>query len=121
LKVGYYQYEIADANGCEIIGSATVTSPNQHCGVIMPTAFSPNGDGNNDIFRPKVYDALQHYQLSIYNRWGGLVFQTNDPSIGWDGNYKGMPQDPQAFIYVCTFNNRNNERKEFRGSLVLIR
>lgn len=121
LKAGTYQYEIADTNGCALNGSASITSPFQNCLVVMPTAFSPNGDGNNDLFRPRVYDAVKQYQLSIFNRWGTIVFQTQDPQSGWDGTFKGMMQDQQAFIYVCSFYDRNNEKQEFRGSVVLVR
>jgi gliding motility-associated-like protein len=117
LKAGYYQYEIKDANGCNLDGNASITSPWQNCLVVIPTAFSPNGDGNNDVFKPKIYDAVKNYQMSVYNRWGGLVFRTSDPNAGWDG----ANNQPQAFIYVCTFNDRNNEKKEFTGSLMLLR
>lgn len=121
LKAGFYQYEVADTNGCALAGSASITSPFQNCLVVMPTAFSPNGDGNNDVFRPRIYDAVKQYTLSIFNRWGAMVYQTQDPQAGWDGSYKGMVQDQQAFIYVCTFHDRNNDLKEFRGSVVLVR
>lgn len=121
LRAGHYIFEVADTNGCSITGTANITSPFRNCLVVMPTAFSPNGDGNNDLFKPKVYDALSNYELSVYNRWGGLVFRSNDPQAGWDGYIKGVIQDQQAFIYVCSFNDRNNERKELRGSVVLLR
>lgn len=117
LKAGSYQYEIKDANGCNLSGSETITSPNQNCPVIIPSAFSPNGDGNNDVFRPRIYYAIKDYQLSVFNRWGALVFRTSDPNVGWDGANSPV----QAFIYVCTFSDMKNERKEFRGSLMLLR
>lgn len=121
LKAGSYRYEIEDAKGCGETGTASVTSPWQNCLVVMPSAFSPNGDGNNDLFRPKVYDAVTNYQLRVFNRWGSLVFQTNDPKIGWDGYYSGMPQSSQAFIYVCSFSTSRNEPKEYRGTVMLVK
>ncbi|WP_440132873.1 gliding motility-associated C-terminal domain-containing protein [Chitinophaga sancti] len=121
LKAGHYKFEVADTNGCSISGTANIASPFKRCLVVMPTAFSPNGDGNNDVFKPKLYDVLTRYELRVFNRWGGLVFSTNDPQAGWDGYIKGVIQDQQAFIYVCSFNDRNNERKELRGSVVLLR
>ncbi|SHM80205.1 gliding motility-associated C-terminal domain-containing protein [Chitinophaga sp. CF418] len=121
LKTGSYRYEIEDAKGCGETGTASVTSPWQNCLVVMPSAFSPNGDGNNDLFRPKVYDAVTNYQLKIFNRWGSLVFQTNDPKRGWDGYYSGMPQSSQAFVYVCSFNTSRNELKEYRGTVMLVK
>lgn len=121
LKAGTYHYEIEDANGCGEIGTTTITSPWQNCLVLMPSAFSPNGDGNNDYFRPKVYDAVTNYQLKIFNRWGSLVFQTNDLRSGWDGTLGGVPQASQAFIYMCTFYTSRNELKEYRGTVMLMR
>ncbi|MBW8683672.1 T9SS type B sorting domain-containing protein [Chitinophaga rhizophila] len=121
LKAGNYQYEVADANGCVDGGHTSITSPNQYCFVMMPSAFSPNGDGNNDLFRPRVYDAITDYRLSVYNRWGSLVFQTNDPKTGWDGYSHGVPQTPQAFIYVCTFTTSKSEPKSYTGSVVLVK
>lgn len=121
LKAGNYRYEIEDANGCGEAGTATVTSPWQNCLVVMPSAFSPNGDGNNDLFRPRVYDAVTNYQLKVYNRWGSLVFQTNDPRIGWDGYCSGMPQSSQAFLYVCSFKTSRNEQKEYKGTVMLVK
>ncbi len=121
LKTGNYHFEIEDANGCGEKGMAVVTSPWQNCLVVMPSAFSPNGDGNNDLFRPKVYDAVTNYQLRVFNRWGSLVFQTNDPKTGWDGYMKGRPQSSQAFVYVCSFNTSGNEPKEYRGTVMLVK
>lgn len=119
LKAGYYIYEVADANGCGISGTVSMTSPFQNCLVVLPTAFSPNGDGNNDLFRPKIFAPVTNYNMSIYNRWGGLVFQSRDPQAGWDGTLKGVLLDPQVFIYVCTFNDINNDHKELNGSVLL--
>jgi gliding motility-associated-like protein len=121
LKAGNYHFEIKDANGCGETGMASVISPWQNCLVIMPSAFSPNGDGNNDLFRPKVYDAVTNYHLMLFNRWGSLVFQTNDPKIGWDGYMKGRPQSSQAFLYVCSFNTSHNEPKEYKGTVMLVK
>lgn len=121
LKTGPYHYEVEDSHGCGQYGTTTVESPWKNCLVVMPSAFSPNGDGNNDLFRPKVYDAVTQYQLKVFNRWGGLVFQTNDPRAGWDGYSHGQPQMPQAFIYVCSFRDRNDEPKEYRGTIILTR
>ena len=121
LSPGNYRYEIKDSNGCYITGAGEIISPYQHCFVILPNAFSPNGDGNNDVFRPKVYDDIHNYQLSIYNRWGSLIFRSNDPGIGWDGSYKGSTAPPQHYVYVCTYTDRNNVPQELTGAFMLVR
>lgn len=56
----------------------------------MPNAFSPNGDGINDIYKAKNgYQSLTEFHASIYNRWGQKLYEWNDPASGWDGTYKG--------------------------------
>jgi gliding motility-associated-like protein len=121
LPPGNYQYEIKDSNGCGGTGAGEILSPYKNCLVILPTAFSPNGDGNNDVFRPKVYDDIHNYQLSIYNRWGGLVFRSNDPAIGWNGTDRGSPAMVQHYIYVCTYVDRNAAPQELKGAVMLVR
>ncbi len=121
LPAGNYRYEIKDQHGCGLSGANEITSPWEHCLVIMPSAFSPNGDGNNDIFRPKIYDQVSNFKLSVYNRWGGLIFQTNDPEKGWDGIHNGQPSLAQAYVYVCTYNDRNNQPQALQGTVTLVR
>jgi gliding motility-associated-like protein len=70
----------------------------------MPTAFSPNGDGLNDFFRPALQSVDEgDYEFLIYNRWGQLVFFTTNPSIGWDGKTNGRPADPGAYQYIVKY------------------
>lgn len=121
LSPGNYRYEIKDSNGCYMEGAGEITSPYLHCFVILPNAFSPNGDGNNDVFRPKVYDKVHSYQLSIYNRWGALIFRSNDPAAGWNGIYKGSTAPAQHYVYVCTYTDRNNVPQELTGAFMLVR
>ncbi|RTL59328.1 MAG: gliding motility-associated C-terminal domain-containing protein [Sphingobacteriales bacterium] len=66
----------------------------------MPNAFSPNGDGLNDIFRipPDVAVILQEF--AVYDRSGTKIFSTNNPEIGWDGTYKGSPKPLGTYIYI---------------------
>jgi len=66
----------------------------------LPTAFSPNGDGKNDCFGIKrLGSLLQKGELSVYNRWGELVYQTTSSSRCWDGTYKGKPADIGTYVY----------------------
>jgi len=88
---------IEDINGCK-------DTALQHLEVVLPpvlpTAFTPNGDGENDVFRVRggPFNAVI---FSIYNNWGELIFQTNDALIGWDGTYKG--NDSPLGVYTWTF------------------
>lgn len=119
LKSGYYRYEIRDRR-CSVADTVDAISPWKRCTLIMPTAFSPNRDGANDVLRPKVYDNVSNYRLRVYNRWGALVFQSADPATGWDGTYGGALQGPQTFIYICTYHDRNNEPRELKGTVTLV-
>lgn len=86
----------------------------------MPNAFTPNGDGLNDIFRiPRQSRAGIKY-FAIYNRWGQLVFRTTDPQAGWDGLIKGQAAPSGAYTYIIRGENQKG-RIEKKGSFVLIR
>lgn len=65
--------------------------------LIMPNAFTPNGDGHNDIYKAKTYQNLTDFHAYIYNRWGQKLYEWNDPAEGWDGTYQG--HDAKAGVY----------------------
>lgn len=70
----------------------------------LPTAFTPNGDGQNDLYTPIIpYGQVIRIEMQIYNRWGNLVFETEDPDINWDGTdmKSGKELDTAVFFYVC--------------------
>ncbi|MCB9169778.1 MAG: PKD domain-containing protein [Flavobacteriales bacterium] len=81
-----------------------------------PNAFSPDGDGTNDVFLPEVLGARQ-YELSIYDRWGARVFHTADPKQGWDGS----GALPDVYVYKAWLAEYSTVRKEFIGTVTLIR
>lgn len=86
----------------------------------IPNAFSPNGDGINDIF--KINDGIYaNFSILIYNRWGILVFNTEDPSQGWDGQFEGQPATSGTYLYRISFQNADNLLITKTGSFVLIR
>jgi gliding motility-associated-like protein len=68
--------------------------------VYIPNSFTPNADGNNDIFKPSLvgFDT-EEYNLQIFNRWGELVFETNDVEQGWDGTFKSS-YNSQVGVYT---------------------
>lgn len=81
-----------------------------------PAAFSPDGDGNNEIWKPSVKGARE-YQLDIFNRWGQVVFSTTDPDAGWDG--EGAL--PGIYAYKAWLTEWGPLEREYNGSFVLIR
>ncbi len=87
----------------------------------VPTAFSPNGDGNNDVLRPKALGMKSIRYFKVYNRLGQLVFETTQKDAGWDGTYKGNPQDPAAYVWMAQGETYQGELITRQGSAVLIR
>ena len=86
----------------------------------LPKAFSPNGDGKNDILFVRG-SGIVTLDLKVYNRWGEIVFETTDKGIGWDGKYKGKEQPVEAYGYVMnvTFVDGNTFFK--KGNVTLLR
>jgi len=118
---GLYWLEVKDANGCPGRDTINVLPGNCRRGLFMPNAFTPNGDGKNDVFRPSVFGVATYYELRIFNRYGELVFQTRDPLKGWDGTYKGKKHNSGTLIWHCTYQVEQLMRSTETGTLLLIR
>jgi gliding motility-associated-like protein len=105
--------------GCETIDSVTVFIVENEL-IQLPNAFSPNGDGLNDLFRlPLTVTKLNAF--SVYNRFGQLIFSTTNKRIGWDGRFKGKEQDPGTYVWMLDAYNIRGERKQLKGNIILIR
>jgi gliding motility-associated-like protein len=110
-----------DANGC--IGTDTmwvyVLEDND---IVPPTAFTPNGDGMNDVYRPLfVGVGGEVSDFVIYNRWGAQVFISSDPEIGWDGTFNGIEQEIGTYIVHVNGLNQFGEPISKTSTLVLLR
>lgn len=118
---GQYWLEVTNNNGCK--GKDSISIKPKEClkGFFMPTAFTPNNDGKNDVIKPILLGIVKQYRFTIYNRWGQVIFQTTDVSIGWDGFFKGVNQDTNVFVWVCNYQFENESPKNEKGTLVLIR
>jgi gliding motility-associated-like protein len=116
-----YWLEVKDQFGCTAKESITVSPKECMKGFYIPTAFTPNGDGKNDVFRPLLFGNVRHYSFQVYNRWGNLVFQTTNPVNGWDGVYKGTRLETNAFVWVCSYQFDGEEKRVKRGTVVVIR
>lgn len=87
----------------------------------FPSAFTPNGDGLNDTYRPVLSGEVTQYLLRIYNRKNQLVFQTTHPEEAWDGNYRGTTQPHGAYLCVIQYTLAGGERKTEKGEFLLLR
>lgn len=118
---GSYWLQVWDANNCS--GKDTVTVYPKECmnGLYVPSAFSPNGDGRNDLFRPLLFGNVKYFQFAVYNRWGEIIFQSTDLQKGWNGKVKGILQETGVFVWTCTFQLEGDPRRQEKGSITLIK
>lgn len=118
----WYYLEYRDVRGCQAFDSVLITVLSGEFYAVVPNAFSPNGDNINDMLH--VYHAgVKSLVLRVYNRWGSLIFQSRDPSTGWDGTFKGKRLDPGVFAYelYAQFFSPNVKPVKLKGSVMLLR
>jgi len=90
------------------------------CTVSFPSAFTPNGDGRNDVFKPITIGHHHIYQFKILNRYGQVVYESNEENRGWDGTLFGKPQDMDTYFWFF-FYDCNGRKMEEKGDVILIR
>lgn len=122
VENGTYKVLVTDFNNCTDSIEATVVYDNC-CKIFVPDAFTPNGDGVNDVIHVKLKGDFKLKTFSIYNRFGELVFETSNISDGWDGVYNGIRQNLSTFNYFVTgvCGNASSEEVMFKGTIQLIR
>jgi gliding motility-associated-like protein len=119
VKAGVYGIRATNAFGCK--ADTTVEVP-FICDVAdVPTAFTPNGDGKNDILLVRAGPHIKQISFRVYNRWGKLVFETNDINIGWDGKVNGHDQPMDTFGYVLSVVFATEVVVQKQGNITLIR
>ncbi len=88
----------------------------------MPNAFSPNGDGINDIYKAKEgYQSLTEFHAYIFNRWGQKLFEWSDPAEGWDGTYKGKPVKDGAYFCLVKAKGADGKTYNIKRDVNLLR
>lgn len=122
-----YCVTVTDANGCTDSECITVFVEQTDCSsageLYLPNAFSPNGDGQNDVLKVYYgnYACLKTFKLIIYNRWGEKVFETSDPAAGWDGKFRGKYPDTAVFTYFLKATLSDSQQINKKGSVSLLR
>ena len=127
--VGCYYITAYDSHGNVSQASDTICVDYQVCPVYeLPNVFTPNGDGYNDVYEPRhiQLSVIENVNMVIFNRWGNILFETEDPMIQWDGKSKQTHLDCPAgtYFYVCTvtFQGLNGqETLRLTGSITLVR
>ena len=125
-NTGDYSVQLTQQTGCVVSDTIRIQFIDciNDCGFILPTGFSPNGDNMNDKFSPVriCEDDLSQFSFGIYNRWGELLFETEDPLAYWDGTFlgKAQPLDVYLFYVNFTFDDQVSPQT-ITGNVTLIR
>jgi gliding motility-associated-like protein len=119
----YLTYTIAVKNaiGCSASDAIVVRIFKTGPSIFVPNAFTPNNDGINDVLRPILAGFKRLDYFMVYNRFGQLLYQTQRPGEGWDGTFKGMPQDSNTFVYMVQAVDYTGLVVQQKGSFILIR
>ena len=112
--------QITDGYNCSATDSIQI-NPENCCEVYFPSAFTPNGDGKNDIFRPVTQG---HQSISLFvvkNRWGQQVYEGLNDRWGWDGTFAGVAQDMGVYFYYIKYKCTDGKYYEEKGEVMLVR
>jgi gliding motility-associated-like protein len=119
-KDALYTVTITDENGCTASDNIFIKvfgNPE----VYVPNSFTPNGDGKNDVLKPLGFGLKKILYFKIFNRYGQLVFETNNLGTGWDGIFKGKAQPSGTYTYMVKVINYRDWPVEQKGTVILIR
>jgi gliding motility-associated-like protein len=121
-----YTLTATDARGCTGSDSIILIALCNKKSIYIPNTFSPNNDGVNDYFFPRANGSVLVKSMTIFNRWGQIVydkrnFYANGSANGWDGKYNNVLQKPDVYVYILKLVCANNESFTQRGNITLIR
>jgi gliding motility-associated-like protein len=127
LVAGTYPITIYNAARCAVNTIQFTVPPKSGCDTIhaiyVPSAFTPNGDGKNDILEPlgNPLGKVVRFVFRVYNRSGQVVFESRTPGKGWDGKYKGIQQPSATYVWVFQGTATDGKPVNYKGTTVLIR
>jgi gliding motility-associated-like protein len=122
-----YIIKIVSEEGCETTDTllvriaASAASSNLKSGIYVPKAWSPDINGHNDLLAPLCVNIKRIIYFRIFNRWGQLVFETNQMKQGWNGIFKGKPQVSDAYTWALEALGEDDKHYRLNGSSLLIR
>ncbi len=116
-----FKFVVTDVNSCYSSTSTYVICILPDHTLDVPSAFTPNDDGVNDVVYADGWGVEKLLHFRIFNRWGELIFETDDIKVGWNGNYKGSPQPNDSYVYQVDAVFYGGETKTKTGSITLIR
>jgi gliding motility-associated-like protein len=116
-----YTLTVTDEDGC--VGTTQITIHVGHDKALyVPNVFSPNGDGINDIFQVYTYaNGIRNFTLRIHDRWGQLIFESNDVAAAWNGNFNGRELNPGNYVYTLHIIYLDGDSYKKQGTITLLR
>jgi len=116
-----YKVTATNSTGCFGVDYILVRVYKSKPDILVPSAFTPNGDGKNDIIRPILLGISKLNYFRVYNRWGQLLFNTSEFNKGWDGNINGAAQQSGTYVYMTEGVDYLGNTIFRKGTIVLIR
>ncbi len=113
-------YGVTISDGCTSVNDRVFYRMISCCDVFVPNIFTPNSDGLNDRFMTYSNCEFPRYRFSVFNRWGALVFRTEDQRTGWDGYFKGESAQEGVYVWMLEYNDGIDDRV-LSGDVTLIR
>jgi gliding motility-associated-like protein len=116
---------IGTDNGCRVVDTLLVlvptASPDLKSDIFVPKAWSPNKDGHNDKLRPLTVNIKEIYYFRIFDRWGQLLFETNEIGKGWDGIFNGKQQVQDVYTWTLEAMGEDGKHYKRSGNSILLR
>ncbi|RYY99902.1 MAG: PKD domain-containing protein, partial [Chitinophagaceae bacterium] len=121
-----YSVTVTTPYGCSASDTLQITAFCKETQVFLPNAFTPDGDGVNDVFMVQGTGIARVKTFRVFNRWGELVFErnainANDPTAGWDGRVRGVPASPDVYVYTVEVLCENNIPFTYKGNVTLLK
>jgi gliding motility-associated-like protein len=121
-----YFVSVASDFGCPAGDSVTIHIFCDRSQLFIPNTFTPNGDGQNDVFYPRGSGVQTIKYMRIYNRWGELLFErqnfdVNDANAAWDGSFRGNKAKPDVYVYIIDAICETGEPINIKGDVTIIR
>ena len=118
---GRYPVTLVVRNQWACVDTVTkIITVDEDFALYIPNVFTPNEDNRNEEFLP-VGRGIKSFHIALYNRWGAMIFESNDIGIGWDGTYKGEPCKDDVYNWKAEVQSLRGENKIITGSLTLLR
>jgi gliding motility-associated-like protein len=113
-------YTLSITNDCGVQQDGIIVERGV-CRLYLPNAFTPGGDGRNDLFRVKYPQFIKTFRLEIYNRWGQRVYASTDPFRAWDGTFNGLKQPMDNYVWFVRLTDMDGGSGAYHGNVLLIR